>query len=445
MNRSSGVLSHRLVLIISLAVLGSSMGCCATGGWIMNNSGMGYYEAGNYAMAHHEFIHAVDLAPWNPDYRHNLAMSMARMGHVQQAEQMLHQNLSMDVMHQPTYHSLAKLMIESGRQPEAEHLLTTWAGSQPYNAKAHVELAWLQRENGNLPAAEMALRQAIQMEPNNPVALAHLGQLYQDAGEPSRAAAMYQQSLAMNSSQPLVQSRLASLQGTAGPLAAPGGVYNSLPMRTSLSSSGTMIAAHPATPHPNVAMLAGPPVFNGSEMAMASYPQSFPTTMSPQITAWNPTPTAPSTGWNAVAQSIPFDRSIPAGTVQVSPWQWAPAPNATATPTMNSPTPVASAVPQGLAPIPDPQVPNQTVIQTASKPTSVPQSIEIPQLPGVIDSQVVPASSSQMAVPVLDVPTSTGAEWQPVPTAPGVGATTEQVSPAEFEALSTDLQTVEPY
>jgi Tfp pilus assembly protein PilF len=197
-------------------VLCGLVGCQSTNGWVMNNSGMGYYEQGNLVMARHEFAQAVTAAPWDPDYRHNLAMTMKKMGDIGGAEKILRHNLTLDAMHQPTYHSLARLMTEQGRQDEAQDLLVTWADTQPYNAESHIELAKLSRDMGNLPVAEQQLRQALQVEPHNPEVLATLGDVYQQGGQPRYAAQMYQRSLAMNFDQPDVQSRLASVQGHRG-------------------------------------------------------------------------------------------------------------------------------------------------------------------------------------------------------------------------------------
>src|SRR5262245_16357766 len=143
---------------IACAITVCCTGCGATGGWMMNNSGMGYYQQGNYAMARREFAVAVAEAPWNPDYRHNLALAMKRMGDSNGAERVLRHNLTVNTMHQPTYHSLAQLMNEQGRQGEAYELVQSWTETQPYMASAHIEMAWLQRETGNLPESERELR-----------------------------------------------------------------------------------------------------------------------------------------------------------------------------------------------------------------------------------------------------------------------------------------------
>lgn len=197
-----------------LALLMLMSGCCSSNGWIMNNSGMGYYQKGNYAMARNEFERAVVDSPRNPDYRHNLAMAMQKQGDTPRAEQVLRHNLSVDPMHQPTYHALTQMLISQQRTAEADHLLAGWRDSQPYVPEAYIEQAWFQHETGNRVAAEQTLRQALQVKPNHPVALAHLGQLYHENGQVDQASAYYQRSLLTRWNQPEVHSRLATLTGS---------------------------------------------------------------------------------------------------------------------------------------------------------------------------------------------------------------------------------------
>lgn len=483
MNTSCGRLIHRLGLVVGLAILGSASGCCAVGGWVMNNSGVGYYQHGNYVMARHEFAHAVAMAPWNSDYRHNLAMSLARMGDTQRAEQILHHNLTLDAMHQPTYHSLAKLMIDSGRQSEAEQILTTWAGSQPYNAQAHLELAWMQRETGNIPAAEMALQQALQVEPQNPVALAQLGQLYQDSGDPARAANLYQQSLAVKYGQPEVQARLAGLQSTYGnPAMSPGMMPQMPAMSVGSPSSETMLASYrrpqpnpmlgmfapqtfASTPNVMVAapqmsptpmmttapMMAGAPMMTTAPM-MASMPMgeiqpvsaSMPAMSSPTpmaTTQWSPSPVAHQTAWRPVGMAHQFDRSIPAGTVQVTPWQWADAATPPATAAQASPTPMMVQNPQ-LQPVPDPQLAARQQVRQSVPATQPSPSFEVPQLPGVIEQPATAITIRPATTPTAVQPVT---HWQASPAAVPQGVEVQQVSPAQFQELSGDLPTIEPY
>lgn len=203
---------RRLGRLTLLAVLALA-GCRHSTGWVMNNSGAGYYAKGNYAMARHEFARAIQADPYNPDYRHNLAMAMKLQGQSAEAEEILRHNLTVDPMHQPTYHSLAQLLTESGRQPEAVDLLQSWVDTQPYLPEAHIEMAWIERQVGNPAGAEEHLQQALQIRRNHPIALAHMGQLRQDQGQDQQAIAYYEESLRAKRQQPQVESRLTSLAG----------------------------------------------------------------------------------------------------------------------------------------------------------------------------------------------------------------------------------------
>ena len=204
--------TSRMLACLSLLTLMS--GCCRTNGWIMNNSGMGYYQKGNYSMARKEFERAVIDSPKSADYRHNLAMAMQKQGDTARAEQVLRHNLSVNPMHQPTYHALSQMLVSQNRTAEADHLLAGWRDTQPYVPEAYVEQAWFQHETGNKVAAEQNLRQALQIKPNHPVALAQLGQLYHESGQVAPATEYYQRSLLSRWNQPEVHSRLASLTGS---------------------------------------------------------------------------------------------------------------------------------------------------------------------------------------------------------------------------------------
>ena len=191
-------------------------GCYNMNGYVMNASGHGYYEQGNYAMAAREFQSALQSNPYNPDYMANLAKTKMKTGDPQGAEQLFRQALTASPSHQPSYHGMAELMLAQGRGEEAHQLMNTWASTQPYVAESHVELAWVQKELGQNHAAAQSLQRALQVNPSHSKALAHLGQYYQETGQPAQAIAMYQQSLQSDWNQPEVHSQIATAAERAG-------------------------------------------------------------------------------------------------------------------------------------------------------------------------------------------------------------------------------------
>jgi len=261
MMRINGCLSwNRLSRVMVIGLLLTSVGCGLTNGYVLNQSGIRQYRRGHYAQARNRFVRALRHDPCNPDYRHNLAMSLQKQGDIRTSEQILRHNLTIDAAHQPTYHSLAQLMVAQGRAPEAQEMLTTWAATQPYAPESNIEMAWIQRETGDVAGAEQSLFTALKADPSNPIALANLGQLYQGAGREDQAVAYYQRSLSANWNQPEVQSRLATI-------IEPGRISRSSLMQN--PASAPMMADGPILAD---SMMAAAPMMPDSPMMAASYP-----------------------------------------------------------------------------------------------------------------------------------------------------------------------------
>ncbi|MEZ6123181.1 MAG: tetratricopeptide repeat protein [Planctomycetaceae bacterium] len=268
--------SGRPGLLAGLILICSS-GCYNMNGYMLNASGQGFYQQGNYAMAAQQFQTALASNPANPDYMSNLAKARLKMGDQAGAEQLFRAALASSPSHQPSYHGLAEMMLAQGRSTDAQQLLSSWASTQPYVPESHVELAWLQRELGQDQLAEQTLKSALEVNPNHSTALAQLGQLYQDNGQVSEAVTLYQQSLRSNWNQPEVQSRLAVAAAAAGP---------NHPMSEMAMSRGAL----PYDMGPTQVAMTAPPVFGPQGMQMAAYPQ-MPVSP-PQQVAWQQ-PSAP--------------------------------------------------------------------------------------------------------------------------------------------------------
>ncbi|MCP4172596.1 MAG: tetratricopeptide repeat protein [Fuerstiella sp.] len=370
---SSTTLTHcvrRSALAVTLCLgLAALSGCYSMNGYVMNASGHGYYDQGNYAMAAREFQTALASSPENPDYMANLARAKMKMGDSQAAEQLYRQALTVAPSHQPSYHGLSDLMLTQGRGHESLKLLNTWAATQPYTAEPHVELAWMQREMGQPDAAARSLQAALEVNPNHSTALAHLGQYYQDSGQEPQAVSLYQRSLRADWNQPEVHSRLASAAGAAG-VAHP------------MSRTAMARGVHPQSlprqqlafgPPNQAAQFIGGPVVPQPQMA---FQPPMMGQQPPQTGAFGPQP-VPSESPIAMAGFNPLI-SVPLGTGAPNPSFTAPLPPSIST-GMEHPSAV-----EMPAPVPDPAFASEPETLKLNIPTtSVSQS-------SVIGDEAVP-------------------------------------------------------
>ena len=288
-----------LPVVLATGFLATCAGCNPMSAFLMNRTGLAFYDSGDYTAASKEFQRAVADNPNNPDYIYNYASAVRKQGQLAQAEQLYRQALALDPSHQPSYHGLARLMVDSGRGTEAAELLGTWATAEAWRPEPHIEMAWLSRESGDTPGAERHLLNALRTSPSHPVVTAHLGQLYQDTGQSDRATAMYQRSLFSDWYQPEVRSRLASLRDRGVGIGQPTTTLAanppfSAPVYSSVTQPTPLITPGPVTqpqPQPNPASLTVPPPLEETTQPGTTQPG----TTQPGPVATETTAPAPST------------------------------------------------------------------------------------------------------------------------------------------------------
>lgn len=352
-----------------VALAATLCGCRPMSGYVMNESGKGYYRRGNYMAARMEFERALMDRPYSPDYAHNLAAAMSQTGDTAAAEQMYRHALLLDPSHQPSYHALAGLLNSQGRGAEAQQLVQTWVETQPYVPEAHLEMSWLMQQQGNLLAAEESAHQALRINPRHPRAMADLGRIYARGGRGREAAAMYQRSLALNPYQTRVHSDLAYLNYPSG--YSPG-----------LQMANTLPYVDPA--------LQGGPVLAGRGFRGRN-PFAGPMMASPQMTP----------AYGVMPEQMQVGSYLPG-----------PAPVMQAAPTWNT-APMTS-VPAYTSNVPSPQIPYGATSVPYGAPLPIDTSTQPVQLGAPIPTTMVPSGQFFSA---------TGGTMQSVPISSGYGTT----------------------
>lgn len=330
------------LLTFQLACLLGLTGCNQTSGFVMNESGKGFYAQGNYTAARREFERALMDSPENANYAFNMASAMRKQGDLIGAERMYRHALTLDPRHQPAHHEIAALLRDQGRVAEAETHLQEWAATQPYLPEAHIEQAWLKRDQGDLLAAEQSLRAALQQQPNHAGAMSQLGQIYQETGRVSQARELYQRSLALNPFQAELRSRQSELGGAAAVnyanygsdiAASPPAVAASAAPVTAAPAMNPVSFAQPPGVLPEAAQQMGANVVWQSPRPVGSAPTALP---APQIPSANSLPSGvqphPPTG--------PMTLTAPQEEVTGGPAL--PAPDPTQGPLTMSTTPIVS-------------------------------------------------------------------------------------------------------
>ncbi|HJU25856.1 MAG TPA: tetratricopeptide repeat protein, partial [Rhodanobacteraceae bacterium] len=111
-----------------------------------------------------EFRHALQLAPNNLDAKAALALQLATLGELRDAEALLQQALSNDPLRTTWLVQLATYLVPLGRLDDAEHAIRRAIALQPNASYNHVVLTIIEIRR-NVPAAAM---QAAQAEPRGP-------------------------------------------------------------------------------------------------------------------------------------------------------------------------------------------------------------------------------------------------------------------------------------
>ena len=119
-------------------------------------------------------------------------------GQLQQAEQLYHDVLTVDLQHADALHYLGVIDYQTGRHQEAIHRIRHSLAIEPNNAEAHNNLGLVALAIGMVTEAVAAFQNALQLQPDMVWAYNNLGNALREQGCIEEATSSYQQALARN-------------------------------------------------------------------------------------------------------------------------------------------------------------------------------------------------------------------------------------------------------
>ena len=249
-------LPHASVGLLFCCLTLCTSGCYNMNGYVMNASGHGYYEQGNYAMAAREFQTALQSNPYNPDYMANLAKARQKMGDPHSAEQLFRQG-AFDGSIAPTILSWT-CRTDVGKRPDGRSIAVVDQHGQQHSRT-------LQNPTSNSPGFKESWGR-ITPRPERCSGRCKLTQatpphwhiwdnITRRLASPDQAIAMYQRSLQSDWGQPEVHSQIAVAAQQAGP---------NHPM-------GEMAMSRGVHPH---SLARQPELFGNPNAPMMAYPNS---------------------------------------------------------------------------------------------------------------------------------------------------------------------------
>lgn len=140
------------------------------------------FDRGDFLQAAEEFRRAVEAAPEKPDFRHNLAATLIRLGRREEAAGELESLIADHPDYFLAHFTLGTLRAQQGRDAEAIEHYRRAVELNPDHRDSHFNLANALRRGGRLEEAVEHYRRAVELRPGDPharygeaVALTDLG------------------------------------------------------------------------------------------------------------------------------------------------------------------------------------------------------------------------------------------------------------------------------
>jgi len=130
---------------------------------------------------------SIELAPYQSDFRSNLAGLMRSTGRLREAETLYREALARDPDHHDARMGLSRTLNDLAQHGAAEGEARVLVAQRPADPFAWSALATSLRAQSRMPEAEMAYRQALSADPNHALTRADLATLLLDTDRPEDA------------------------------------------------------------------------------------------------------------------------------------------------------------------------------------------------------------------------------------------------------------------
>jgi predicted Zn-dependent protease len=130
---------------------------------------------------------SIELAPYQSDFRSNLAGLMRMTGRLREAEALYREALARDPDHHDARMGLSRTLGDLSQPAAAEGEARVLVAQRPADPFAWSALASSLRAQSRMPEAEMAYRQALNTDPDHVIARADLASLLLDTDRPEDA------------------------------------------------------------------------------------------------------------------------------------------------------------------------------------------------------------------------------------------------------------------
>ncbi len=145
--------------------------------------GMAYHVIGRTRAAHESFVQAAALDPEEPRWSYFEAVTLAELGDLEEALQVLDRAQALDPSYAPAYLHRGQWLLDLGRTEEAGDSYADAMRLEPNNPAGWIGSAKVHLRSGRAAEALQILQRLLQRAPNQPFLNQLAGQAYRELGD----------------------------------------------------------------------------------------------------------------------------------------------------------------------------------------------------------------------------------------------------------------------